>query len=92
MLCMVINTPSKYLNTCVELITTDIRVVVGWEDGSGRMGDESGAFLTSVVFHFLTRVVDPDARKDEDKRERGHQKIRWLNSITDSMDMDSSNL
>ena len=35
---------------------------------------------------------DPDARKDEDKRERGHQKIRWLNSITDSMDMDSSNL
>lgn len=57
MLCMVINTPSKYLNTCVELITTDIRVVVGWEDGSGKMGDESGAFLTSVVFHFLTRVV-----------------------------------
>ena len=40
MLCMVINTPSKYLNTCVELITTDIRVVVGWEDGSGKMGDE----------------------------------------------------
>ena len=32
MLCMVINTASKYLNTCVELITTGIRVVVGgWE-------------------------------------------------------------
>lgn len=53
---MVINTPSKYLNTCVELITTDIRVVVGWEDGSGRMGDERG-FPYICRVSILTRVV-----------------------------------
>lgn len=28
-----------------------------YQGGGGRMGDGCGAFLTSVVFHFLTRVV-----------------------------------
>lgn len=57
MLFMVINTPSECLNTCVELITADIRVVGGWEDGSGRMVDGCGAFIISVMSHFLTRVA-----------------------------------
>ena len=30
--------------------------------------------------------------KTEDKRRRGQQRIRWLDSITDSMDMTISNL
>ena len=28
--------------------------------------------------------------KIEDKRRRGHQRLRWLNGITDSMDMSLS--
>ena len=28
-----------------------------------------------------------DAGKDEDRRRRGHQKMRWLGGITDAMDM-----
>ena len=30
---------------------------------------------------------DPDAGKIEGKRRRGQQRMRWLDSITDSMDM-----
>ena len=30
---------------------------------------------------------DPDAGKDEDRRSRGWQRMRWLDSITNSMDM-----
>ena len=30
---------------------------------------------------------DPDLKKIEGKRRRGRQKMRWLDSITDSMDM-----
>ena len=30
---------------------------------------------------------DPDAGKDEGKRRRGQQRMRWLDGITDSMDM-----
>ena len=37
MLFLAINTPSKCLNVCVELITTDIRVVGGWVMGVGLL-------------------------------------------------------
>ena len=30
---------------------------------------------------------DPDAGKNEGKRRRGRQRMRWLDGITDSMDM-----
>ena len=34
----------------------------------------------------------PDVGKDEDKRERGQQRMRWLDCFTDSMDMSLSKL
>ena len=30
---------------------------------------------------------DPDAVKDEGRRRRGRERMRWLDGITDSMDM-----
>ena len=35
---------------------------------------------------------DSDARKTEGKRKRGRQRIRWLDSITDSTNMNFSKL
>jgi len=35
---------------------------------------------------------DPDAGKIEGRRRRGQQRARWLDSITDSMDMSLSKL
>ena len=35
---------------------------------------------------------DPDPRKDWRQKEKGVQRMRWLDSITDSMDMDLSKL
>ena len=37
-------------------------------------------------------VKDPDMGKTEGKRRRGRQRIRWLVSVTDSMDMNLSKL
>ena len=35
---------------------------------------------------------DPDAGKDENFKGRGHQRVRWLDSIADSIDMNLSEL
>ena len=35
----------------------------------------------------LFKVKDPDAGKDEGRRRRGPQKMRWLDGISDLMDM-----
>ena len=35
---------------------------------------------------------DPDAGKDENSKGRGHQRVRWLDSIADSIDMNLSKL
>ena len=37
-------------------------------------------------------IKDPDAEKIEGGRRRGRQRVRWLNVITDSMDMSLSKL
>ena len=45
--------------------------------------------------HLTVRALigkDPDAGKIEGKRRRGQQRMRWLHSITDSMDLNLSNL
>ena len=35
---------------------------------------------------------DPDAGKTESKRRRGWQRMRWLDTVTNSMDMNLSQL
>ena len=41
------------------------------------------------LFKFLGK--DPDAEKDESRRRRGWQRMRWLESITNPMDINPSN-
>ena len=69
-----------------------------WQDQGGQALPQSGHSLEGrrlrqKLQHWVPDVTsrligkDPDAGKDEGRRRRGQQRIRWLDGITDSMDM-----
>ena len=57
----------------------------------GRTDADAEILWPPDVTSWLTGK-DPAARKDWRQKEKGHQRMRWLDSITDSTDMNSNKL
>ena len=65
------------------------------QDTLGTLGAKDLWFIRDLLFlHHLPARLEKTVMlgKIEDKRSRGWQRIRWLDSITDSMDMSLSKL
>jgi len=66
----------------VDLKENQPWIIIGRTDAEA----EAPLFWSPYVNSRLNGKVT-DAGKDEDRRRRGHQKMRWLGGITDAMDM-----
>ena len=45
-----------------------------------------------MIFYVIDFFEAPDAGKDRRQKEKGRQRMRWFSGITDSMDMNLSEL